>query len=214
MKKILLMMYLLLVPNIVCAYENDYFSLDIPENYKELVKENDVYKWSNNNENEIPNITVTVTENSSADKQNVEKFTDSDLEKYKETIESTINDSISEYNLTVTVERLEKTKLKKYLALTYTTKWPTKESFGYDMYQKSYVITTEKYITAIVYTTASEEDLNSKEIKTVLESFKINDIDIVEEGFFENSRNQIIIVGIAAGIIGYVISALKKKKTI
>lgn len=214
MKKILLIICLLLFPNIICAYENDYFDIEIPENYKDLVEKDDIYKWSSNNENEIPNITVTVVKNSSTEKQNVEKFTDSDLEEYKKTIESTINSSLEEYDLTVTVSELEKTELKRYTALTYTALWPTNESFGYDMYQKSYVITTENYITTLIYTTTNEEDQNSEEIKKVLDSFIVNDKDIIEKGFFANKRNQIIVVGIIAGVLGYLISALRKKKTI
>lgn len=214
MKKILLMICLLILPNIVYAYENDYFTIDVKGEYKEMVEENDVYKWNSNNDNELPSITITVTKNNSANLQNIEKFKDSDLEKYKKTVENTINEGLSEYNLEVSVGELKKEKINDYTVLTYMTTWPTKDSFGYDMYQKSYVITTENYITTLVYTTTNESEQNSKDFKSTLSSFKINDSKIIEEGFFAKERNQIIVVGATAGLIGYVISAIKKKKTI
>lgn len=214
MKKILLIICLLIFPSIVSAYENNYFTIDIKGDYKEMVEENDVYKWNSNNDNELPSITITVTKNNATNKQNIEKYKDSDLQSYKKTIESTINEGLSEYDLKVSVSNLDKSKLNDYTVLTYLTTWPTKDSFGYDMYQKSYVITTENYITTLVYTTTTESDQSSEDIKNTLSSFKINDKEIVEEGFFANERNQIIVVGVVAGLIGYVISALKKKKTI
>ncbi len=214
MKKILLIVCMLILPCIVSAYENDYFTIDVKGDYKEMIQENDVYKWNSNNDNELPSITITVTKNNATNKQNIEKFKDSDLEAYKKTIENTINNGLSEYNLKVSVGELQKSKLNDYTSLTYLTTWPTKDSFGYNMYQKSYVITTENYITTLVYTTTNESDQNNEDIKNTLSSFKINDEEIVEEGFFANERNQIIIVGAAAGLIGYIISALKKKKTI
>lgn len=214
MKKIILIICMLILPCIVSAYENDYFTIDVKGDFKEMIEENDVYKWNSNNDNELPSITITVAKNNGTDKQNIKKFKDSDLVAYKKTIEDTINNGLSEYNLKVSVSKLEKAKLNDYTALTYLTTWPTKESFGYNMYQKSYVITTENYITTLVYTTTNESDQINDNIKNTLSSFKINDKEIVEEGFFAKEKNQIIVVGVAAGLIGYLISALKKKKTI
>lgn len=211
-KKTMLIICLLLLPNVVCAYENDYFSIDIPDTYKELEQTDNTYVWESNNAENSPSIFVTIEKNPATKKQNVDKFTKTDLEDYKKTIENSIATELSEYDITVQVSDLEITKLNDYSALTYTATWPTKDSFGYDMYQKNYVITTENYITTLTYSTTTEEAQTSSEAKTLLKSFKINDSEIKLEGFFDSRRNQIIVVSVIAGILGYIISAIIKRK--
>ena len=60
MKKILLVL-LLIITSIkpIYAYENEYFSIDIPENYKLTMNENNIYKW----ENKDKYISITVADN-------------------------------------------------------------------------------------------------------------------------------------------------------
>lgn len=209
MKKILLIM-LLFIPTYVLAYENDYFSIEIPEGYKDLEEGENIYTWKSDTLNELPSIIITTDSNSTTSKQDINNFSDEDLEKYKKQITETLNKSLTDYNLTVNVTSMEKEKINNYLCLTYVTEWPTEESLGYIMYQKSYVITTNSHITTVVYTTDSKEEINDT---TIFKNFKINDKEVEKEGFFANRINQIIITGVVAGIIGYIISCIKNKKS-
>ncbi len=212
MKKILLII-LLFIPSTIFAYENDYFNITIPDNYKEIASDEDsTYKWNSDNENELPSIIITVAKNTESNKQDVTNFTSESMEKYKNEIKSTIDKSLKEYNLEVQVSDLKIEKLNIYDSLTYTTIWPTNDTYGYDTYQKSYVITTNKYIVTLICSVSNEEDENSEEIMNIINTLTINDELIEKKGFFEKRTNQIIIVGVIAGIIGYILSVITDKK--
>ena len=63
----------------VCAFENEYFKLDVPESMTEEINELGLYKWSNDNDY----ISITVVKNNIENKYNIENFDDEDLTNYK-----------------------------------------------------------------------------------------------------------------------------------
>jgi len=207
-KKILLIVFLF--PTMVNAHENDYFKIDMKDTFNEVIIEDNNYTWTSKNDTNLPQITITIQKNDSITKQDVSKYSEENLLTYKKNIEKKFKESLKEYDLTVKISDITKDKLNNYEALYYTTFWPTKESFKYDMYQKTYLITTDKYITTINIIDSTEK--TSNEIKDILKSIKINDNNIKKESFFEKQTNQIIIVGLVAGLLGFIISVITRRK--
>lgn len=169
MKKILLALLLIIV-NIknVYAYENEYFSIDIPENYKLTLNENNVYKWEYNDRY----ISITVGDNTE-NKYNVGTYTEKDIEEQKEYIETNINKSLESYNITVDVTNIEKIKINDMYALNYTIFWPTKDLTEHDSFQIGNVISSEKYMTTIIYN--CNDEIDYEEYNKIINSFQIND---------------------------------------
>ena len=93
--------------------------------------------------------------------------------------------------------------------ISYDVVWPTKESTGYDIYQKGYAFTTENYI--YVYTYSSDSELtNNENFKNTINSLKILDKSIIDDSFLKNKWKFALVIGGFGGIIAFFISALKK----
>lgn len=169
MKKILLVL-LLIITSIkpIYAYENEYFTIDIPKNYKLTMNENNIYKW----ENKDKYISITIADNTKT-KYNVGSYTDKDIENQKEYIETNINKSLEDYNIKVDVTNIEKIQLNNTYSLNYTIFWPTKQLTGHDSFQVGNVISSEKYMTTIIYN--CNDEIDQEEYNKIINSFKIND---------------------------------------
>lgn len=208
MKKIFLMFILLFSLTHVCAFENEYFKLDVPESMTEEINELGLYKWSNDNDY----ISITVVKNNIENKYNIENFDDEDLTNYKKYLEESFNNALTEYDLKIEVSNIKKENINDLTALSYDVLWPTKESIGYDTYQKGYSFTTNKYVIMFTYSSNKEITDDNEDFINSLNSFKIIDKKITNEGFFSKKRNRILVIGSVAGVIGYIISASKKRK--
>lgn len=205
MKKILFLV-LLLIPLTVNGYENDYIKIDINENYEDVVIKDNTYTWSNKQNND--SIIISIENNSIKSKQDIKNFSEKDIKKYKTYIENTINDNLKEYNLKINVSEINKIKINEIDSLYYLTYWPTKESFGYDMYQNNYVFTTNKYITTITFIT----DEKNNSFEETLKTLSIKDSEIENNSFFKKKSNQIIIIVTSCFIIGYIIPLIFRRK--
>lgn len=211
MKRIITLLMLLLMPNLILAYEDKYFSIDIPDSYKEeIINENKTeYIWELKNNNK-QNIVITIIDNPSTNKQIISKYTEKDLKEYKKTITNTLNKETKEYNVNVDIKDFKKEKINNFNSITYETKWNSKSSLGYDLYQYSYVFTTNNHIITLIYSSDKEKD---NEFDSVLSTFKIKEKEILDTSFFSNEKNQIIVVGLSAAFIGFIVSLLTRKKT-
>ena len=169
MKKILLVL-LLIITSIkpIYAYENEYFTIDIPKNYKLTMNENNIYKW----ENKDKYISITIADNTKT-KYNVGSYTDKDIANQKEYIETNINKGLESYNIKVDVTNIEKIQLNNTYSLNYTIFWPTKQLTGHDSFQVGNVISSEKYMTTIIYN--CNDEIDQEEYNKIINSFKIND---------------------------------------
>lgn len=204
MKKIFLLMLFFFGINNVYAYETNYFSIDIPEEYHIVTDINGIYKW----ENKDKYISITVSNNTN--NYSVKNYTQNDLDNQKKYIEDKINNNLNEYDTKVTVTKINKSILKDNLySLSYTIYWPTKEHTGYDIYQYGNVISTDKYMYTIVYNT--DNDILDDEYKLILNSF--TPVDIVNELDNDNFRIfMVIIVAFILAIIRLIIKYKKKSK--
>lgn len=210
MKKLFLITLLIFNVCNVKAYENEYFKIDIPENYKEEIMENGTYKWTDTKSKNNDNIIITISKNDSENKYNIEKYTDENINEYKKYLEDEINKQLEEYNLKVEVKNIKKETLNNIPTISYDVIWPTKESTGYDISQKGYAFTTENYI--YVYTFSSDSDLtNNETLKSTISSFEILDKTIEEKGILNNKLLFSLIVGASIGLIGFIISIAIKK---
>lgn len=201
MKKIFLLMLFLFGINNVYAYETNYFSIDIPEEYHIVTDINGIYKW----ENKDKYISITVSNNTN--NYSVKNYTQIDLDNQKKYIEDKINNNLNEYDTKVTVTKMNKSILKDNLySLSYTIYWPTKEHTGYDIYQYGNVISTDNYMYTIVYNT--DNDILDDEYKLILNSF--TPVDIVNE--LDNDNFRIFMVVIVAFILAIIRLIIKYKK--
>ena len=136
-------------------------------------------------------------------------LTEDDMKKYEEYIENSINEQLKDYNIKVDVKNVRKEKINDRNCIVYDTVWPTKESTGYDTYQRGYTFTTDKYIMMLTYSSDSELD-NNTELTNLIDSFKVLDSEIV---YNDKYRYRImIIIAVVVGLIGLTISAIIKKR--
>lgn len=175
MKKVLIIIFslFLFITNIK-AYENEIFKINISEDYKleEQEKENS-YKWIKDNKY----ISISVSDNSEL-KYNITKFTDEDLQKQKEYLEGSINENLSKYNITSEVKEIKLSEDKT--TLTYDIYYPSKDTIGYDIYQRGKMYTTTHYILTIIYNSDEEIKDDNQEYINLINSLTILDDPIKE----------------------------------
>lgn len=203
MKKLFTILILFIGMLNVSALENEYFKVNIPDTYKEEINEKSLYKWTKDNNY----ITITIDDNTN--KYDILRYTDDDMKKYEEHIENSINEQLKEYNIKVDVRNVKKDKINNRNCIVYDTVWPTKESTGYDTYQKGYTFTTNNYIIMLTYSSDTELTDN-EELNNIINSFTILDSEIVYST--ESKYKIMIILAVIAGIIGYIVSAIFKKR--
>lgn len=203
MKKLFTILILFIGMLNVSALENEYFKVNIPDTYKEEINEKKLYKWTKDNNY----ITITIDDNTN--KYDILRYTDDDMKKYEKHIENSINEQLKEYNIKVDVRNVKKDKINNRNCIVYDTVWPTKESTGYDTYQKGYTFTTNNYIIMLTYSSDTELT-NNEELNNIIDSFTILDSEIVYST--ESKYKIMIILAVIAGIIGYIVSAIFKKR--
>lgn len=205
MKKIftIILLFIGILSVNVNALENSYFKIDILEGYKEEINEPSLYKWTKANNY------ITITIDNNANRYDILRYTEDDMKKYEEYIENSINEQLKDYNIKVDVKNVRKEKINDRNCIVYDTVWPTKESTGYDTYQRGYTFTTDKYIMMLTYSSDSELD-NNTELTNLIDSFKVLDSEIV---YNDKYRYRImIIIAVVVGLIGFTISAIIKKR--
>ena len=205
MKKIftIILLFIGMLSVNVNALENSYFKIDIPEGYKEEINESSLYKWTKYNNY------ITITIDNNTNRYDILRYTEDDMKKYEEYIENSINEQLKDYNIKVDVKNVRKEKINDRNCIVYDTVWPTKESTGYDTYQRGYTFTTDKYIMMLTYSSDSELD-NNTELTNLINSFKVLDSEIV---YNDKYRYRImIIIAVVVGLIGFTISAIIKKR--
>lgn len=185
------------------AIENNYFKLNVPDGYTEEINESSLYKWTKDNNY------ITVTIDNNTNRYDILRYTEDDMKKYEEYIENSINEQLKDYNIKVDVKNVRKDKINNRNCIVYDTVWPTKESTGYDTYQRGYTFTTDKYIMMITYSSDSELD-NNTELTDLINSFEVLDSEIV---YNDKYRYRVmIIIAVVFGLIGFTISAIIKKR--
>lgn len=205
MKKIftIILLFIGILSVNVNALENSYFKIDIPEGYKEEINESSLYKWTKDNNY------ITITIDNNTNRYDILRYTEDDMKKYEEYIENSINEQLKDYNIKVDVNNVRKEKINDRNCIVYDTVWPTKESTGYDTYQRGYTFTTDKYIMMLTYSSDSELD-NNTELTNLIDGFKVLDSEIV---YNDKYRYRImIIIAVVVGLIGFTISAIIKKR--
>lgn len=201
MKKLFIAILFILNINVVKAYENDFFTIDIPKDYKLEIEENNSYKWAKDNNY----IAITISNNQELN-YNISTYTKTDIENQKRYIENNINKELKDYNVKVTVTNIEKIKLNNKDVLNYNIYWPTKDTTGYDTYQIGNIFTTDKYITTIVY--SSDKDIkDDNEYHNIINSVKIKDVKISNNSPYITTA---IIAALILAIIRYIIKYKKK----
>lgn len=199
MKKLFTLILLITCLTSVKAYENDYFTIDIPEGYVDESKDT-IYKWSNDNNY----ISITITDNKNT--YNIEKYTDKDLKEQKQYLENIYSSGLQDYNMTVEVSDVNRDTINDYEILIYDVYWPSEQLTGHNIYQKGAVYTTKNYIYTILVN--SDEEIHTEDFKKLLNTFSLKDEKITTSSHL---LFIILIAGTALGIIGYFIDRKKKE---
>jgi hypothetical protein len=210
MKKFSIILIVFLCFINVYANENKYFDITLPDTFEEEKDTNKtIYKWTSK-DNSHNTLVITVANNNS--KNNIINYTDKEIEEYKEYMQTEYDKALDEYNLHIDIKNIKKEKVNGLDALVYDVVWPTKESIGYDTYQKGITWTMKNNIYVYVWTDDKEINTEEETYKNILNSFKINDEIIKSNSIFNAQWKRILFVGTLAGITGYIISAIRKSK--
>lgn len=201
-----LFLLILLFPNILFAYETEHFKIDIPQGMDLINEENDIFRWSTDNNDNFPTLSIVVSENKG---YNIDLFEPEDVLNYEAYIKEKINNELKEFSLNIEVFDGKLEVNNNMNSLVYKTKWNTKESFGYDTYQKVYNFTTKNYLISLTFESKNEEDLESEDFRDIIKSFNIKDEKIKAD--YSKSIIIIIILIIIGGLVGLTISVIKNK---
>ena len=165
MKKILLIYLFFFMITIVYSYENDYFSINLPEDYIEKINDN-VYTWSKDN------IFLNIVININKDNYDVNKFEQKDLDKQKQYIIDTYQNELSTYNVVPTISNMNVINNDSISYLEYDLMFESTSTIGHDIYQKCRLYTSNNYVYLLTYN--SENEINEDDIN-IINSFKIKD---------------------------------------
>lgn len=207
MKKIIFIVFLFL-PSIVFAYENEYFKVDIDDTYNEVSINNTTYIWTSKETNDLPIITINMSNNDKQNLHNYKEYNEKDIDNYKQALKNEFNKELSKYDIQTNINTINKKTINNLPSIYYEAFSNTKDIYGYDIYQYNYSFTTSNYISSITYSS----DKKSNELEQIIKSFEIKDTAIESKTFFEDKNNIILISGISIGILLFIISELIKKR--
>lgn len=207
MKKIIFILFLFL-PSIVFAYENEYFKIDIDDTYNEVSVNNTTYIWTSEETNDLPIITINISNNEQQNLHNYKEYNEKDIENYKQALKNEFNKELSKYDIQTNINTIKKVTINNLPSIYYEAFSDTKDIYGYDIYQYNYSFTTSNYISSITYSS----DKESNELEQIIKSFEIKDTAIKSKSFFEDKNNIIFVSGISIGILLFIISEFIKKK--
>lgn len=207
MKKIIFILFLFL-PSIVFAYENEYFKADIDDTYNEVSINNTTYIWTSKETNDLPIITINISNNDKQNLHNYKEYNEKDIDNYKQALKNEFNKELSKYDIQTNINTINKITINNLPSIYYEAFSNTKDIYGYDIYQYNYSFTTSNYISSITYSS----DKKSNELEQIIKSFEIKDTAIESKTFFEDKNNIIFISGISIGILLFIISELIKKR--
>lgn len=207
MKKIIFIVFLFL-PSIVFAYENEYFKVDIDDTYNEVSINNTTYIWTSKETNDLPIITINISNNDKQNLHNYKEYNEKDIDNYKQALKNEFNKELSKYDIQTSINTIKKVTINNLPSIYYEAFSNTKDIYGYDIYQYNYSFTTSNYISSITYSS----DKKSNELEQIIKSFEIKDTAIESKTFFEDKNNIIFISGISIGILLFIISEFIKKK--
>ncbi len=207
MKKIIFIVFLFL-PSIVFAYENEYFKVDIDDTYNEVSINNTTYIWTSKETNDLPIITINISNNDKQNLHNYKEYNEKDIDNYKQALKNEFNKELSKYDIQTNINTINKKTINNLPSIYYEAFSNTKDIYGYDIYQYNYSFTTSNYISSITYSS----DKKSNELEQIIKSFEIKDTAIESKTFFEDKNNIILISGISIGILLFIISELIKKR--
>ncbi len=207
MKKIIFILFLFL-PSIVFAYENEYFKVDIDDTYNEVSINNTTYIWTSKETNDLPIITINISNNDKQNLHNYKEYNEKDIDNYKQALKNEFNKELSKYDIQTNINTINKITINNLPSIYYEAFSNTKDIYGYDIYQYNYSFTTSNYISSITYSS----DKKSNELEQIIKSFEIKDTAIESKTFFEDKNNIIFISGISIGILLFIISELIKKR--
>ena len=196
----------------VSAFENSKYSIDIPSKYSSKDLDN-AEQWINMVNGE--NINIATRKNSS--KENVKKYTKSQIELYKNSIKVNFSSEYSKSGMSGSASvkeiKSDTVKIKNHdaLRLRYVTEWE-QDGQKATFYQTQYMITTKNYIYCITFTYLSEDSMMSGEEETIMDSFKAKDDPIKSSIFDTLSKSNLLVIFFSGGLVVLVFTTIINKR--
>ena len=187
------------------AYSTDRYEIDIPNSY--INDKEGSFSLKNNEKN----TTIDIIVNKNINKIDVDSLNEDDLtkDKYLSTIENELkktNNSlvINQYNLSLY-------KINNHNSILFEIQAVSNNKYNSIVYQNQYITSSKNYIYFVVISSSNKDDLNSSEIKDIVNSFKMKD------DFFNHKQKMKKYYIITAGIIiiwiiAFTLIIINKKK--
>jgi len=174
MKKILFMLFLFILPiSFVYAYNNRYFSIEVPENYELHMENIDTFQWIN--EEEGSNIVLSISLKS--DEKDINEYSKEETNTF---IEGVITDLEKQYykayekEMDVKLIDNKEIKLNGYKGISIETEIKDFLNTGSTMKQYINVVESKNFLYSLVYSTG-EITYNEDDYNKVKKSFKVLD---------------------------------------
>ena len=129
MKKIIFILFLFL-PSIVFAYENEYFKVDIDDTYNEVSINNTTYIWTSKETNDLPIITINISNNDKQNLHNYKEYNEKDIDNYKQALKNEFNKELSKYDIQTNINTINKITINNLPSIYYEAFSNTKDIYG------------------------------------------------------------------------------------
>ena len=186
----------------VKAFENNVIKFEIPEGYEQKVNEKEVFKWIKDNNY----IAISYSSNIKT-KYNIKYFSEDEIKKQKEIIESKLNTGLEKYNIKAEISDINRYNDNDLYYLEYNVYYPSKNVVGYNIYQRGRMYTTNKYIVTTIFN--SDKEIKDEDYNNLFKSFKIKDTHTVNKRV---SGLKVLILTIILGSILSIIKAILDNK--
>ncbi len=200
--------YVFFVPNIY-GYENNFFDIKIPKNYKTNVSQEGTYQWVNKKKKS--NFVVSI--NLRTNKTSLFKYNDEKKEQYISNVISSMEEQyyyMYKKEIPLNLLYQKETKFGSYNSLFLKLQIENMLNSNINMNQFIYIIESKNYIYNVVYTTP-EKEYDKSVITELQKSFIINDKSKNNNIFEIVIKTSIFIFGfISAFVYKYLIKSIKK----
>ena len=165
--------------SITDVLSDSIYNIEVPSTFK---KDESKDYWQKEIDNEKISIMIYTTENKEL--LNLKNITEDDInnEKYLEVLKATFKKM--GYKINFYSSDLKKTKLNNYDAIVVdvSSKYILESNTENIVYQRQYVLTSKNYIYYLIISSSDKSYLDKSELKNIINSFKINDELIAENG--------------------------------
>lgn len=206
--KIILVMFIAIfaLTGSVMAYSTDAYSIEVPSTYIEKTDSTTATQviFVKDEVTALPNFNVYSKKERSSG--TIKNTSDADISKVADEL---CNYIYSTYGITADVIKKEKITFNGYDAVFVSTKWNSKSTLGYDIYQDQYTMLSKNYVYTLTFQVKDETELGSAENIAIKNSFVIKD-DLQRNSGID--FGEVLRTGIIGAIVAVIVGFVANKK--